>query len=720
MPYETYNPYGNRRFVPYQNEGQSLLNFSTFQPTFIGQPIQEMGAAYKAYRDTADMILDTGDALGQTLSQMNVDPKDRPMLAQKKLELDSMLKDVAATGDFAPARVKMRNVLNTVKQDQFYPAAENKYAMKLKAIEEANKKAGDLKVGPERLGIYLNKVENSFNPTVPDPVTGMYNKEFIAPPLPDDFDYHTFLSQFMSNETKKLTDLGLSPIYVDIKTDPNDPNSPTVKRLFGYGKGTKAEITVDELKRKAVDALSYNEKAMPTTTDLADYYKTTKEDFLKTIVRPYAETFSVDDKVMDYIKATEYDNTTPNYSNNVGPYPPQITTVPGIVTKQNPMNFSVMQAYNQPTPTASYYTNPGDETRTSAPKYNVAALPENERKIAYRMLENLYGVTQQEIGKNYNTKRIQDVLESVYNSLTSLSTGEQIINNKAIQYVPNSNYRYVAGENLDPKMDDETYLTKKIFGINPGQKGVQPTPSTSLKNVPMYNLSTNEEITYDDLNDMVSYTDAAGQKIYPALRVTHELTPENLLPFVTGNYAYNRGVIVQVGDETLVIGTDPSEIKPEDILLNKISSATLAPGQLVNIPEFYNSKLITMKAGTDATGSPIYTYTTNIDKSDIASMDNDVSSQILNAARTRIAYDQLKSTNPNWTYNQLVSNARSLANSNTSNPISSQEQKLIDEYYTNNPIYNDIKSSGNISAFSSADLLNKMKTINPEIYFFSK
>ena len=108
----------------YPSAGQSLLNFSQFQPTFIGKPVNEMGQAMQAFRTQADAILDTRDALGQTLAQAQVHPNDRGMIVERKRWLDEGIKDVVNSGDFGPATIQMRNLLNRFKQDPGLPAAE--------------------------------------------------------------------------------------------------------------------------------------------------------------------------------------------------------------------------------------------------------------------------------------------------------------------------------------------------------------------------------------------------------------------------------------------------------------------------------------------------------------------------------------------------------------------------------------------------------------------
>ena len=111
MPYENYDPYMDRR-RSYRNDGESLINFSQFQPTFVGRHVAEIGGAYKSYREQSDFINNTEDILAQTLSQANVDPKDRAGIAERVNMLNAGVKDISEAGDFGPARIKLRNLYN--------------------------------------------------------------------------------------------------------------------------------------------------------------------------------------------------------------------------------------------------------------------------------------------------------------------------------------------------------------------------------------------------------------------------------------------------------------------------------------------------------------------------------------------------------------------------------------------------------------------------------
>ena len=721
--------YGRAR-APYYNPGQSLINFSQFQPTFVGQPIAEMGQAYKSYRDTADIIMNSEDALAETLAQANVDPIDRPGLVERKQWLDEGIKKIAASGDFGPAKIQMRNLLNRFRQDQFIPAAENRYKQKLEAIKTVNTMAANQELSPQRLELKLNDINKTFTATTPDQY-GKYTTEYIPPVAEKEFDFHTFLTQFMENKKKTLEGLGYTPVYGMVPSNPNDINSPKVERLLAFRHGVHGEIPVAALEQEASDALRVNGKAKPTIRDLSRYYTDksitdqnptlakTEDQIITDMVIPYAELFGVNEVVPDYDRIFDYSN-----NNAPSTYQPptntNIATMPGLVTNETPYDFGKMQAYPGPILSQSYYTDPNGITRTSAPKYNLNALPDKEKAVAMRMVTGLYGIDAKKIATDWNTKEIQDMLDVVFANLGNLSSGSKIVNNKAIQYDPGSKHLYERGVNSDSKIDDETYQTRLLFGLNPGDITKDATPSAALQGRKFYNLSTNQEMTYKEVEDLLKITNMTKGVGNPAVRITHELTPENYIPFVTGNYGFNRATIAQIGTQSIAISQDPTDINEEDILLNKISSAALAPKQLIPMPEFYNSNLVTMEAGTGATGNPIFTYTNSMTPTGQAAMDKDISDNILQDARVRIEFDKIRAANPSWRYGDIISEARAIVRANNSTSITPKEQQLIDDYYTNNPSYTAIKSSGNLNAFSSGDMLNNMKLIQPEIYFFTK
>lgn len=635
MPYETYNPYGNRRVVPYMNEGQSLLNFSTFQPTFIGQPIQEMGAAYKAYRDTADMILDTGDALGQTLSQMNVDPKDRPMLAQKKLELDSMLKDVATTGDFAPARVKMRNVLNTVKQDQFYPAAENRYAMKLKAIEEVNKKAGNLDIGPQLRDIYLKDIESSFSPTDPD-VNGIYTKEFIPRQLSNEFDFHKFLREFASDNRLSWKSLGYNPIEREIKINPDDPNSPTVKRLVAWQHGITGEIKADDLETMASAALRSNDIAKGSIIDLTRYANEiegrgiTEDTMIKQIVRPYAENFAYSDIRPAYDAAKDYDLNNPNLYQTQ-----QQFGISGGVSVPSPISgglgsFATTNfPYGGASGSSGYGSISGGIGQTSAPaqfKYNIPSIIGDPKmhSIANTILSqspfqtDLEKLSKFDPSKDGDWRYVNTALDYLDTEMKRIATiGSQIVNDMypitdpyltATKNQEMFGLNYKIDSNGNVSFDEPTLEFKDGYQVN----------SLDLKNATIIKDSTKEKLSYEDFikeikEDNFGSSSATTTANIP-LRLRGVYNPDNTLAYVNDDASLLKAGVYNIGGENYIIGTNTIPFNDNDLMQRDIGKTRYLPGYYTDFSSdagqiwFPDTKIKANNYATNTDGRPLFNY----------------------------------------------------------------------------------------------------------------
>jgi len=623
MPRRRYNDgyddgYGYNNYYQEPPQG-GLLNFSPFTPTFIGKPVNEMAGAMQAFRQTGDAILDTEDALGQVLAQSQVDPKDIGILVNQKNMLDQGIKDIAASGDFGPARIKMRSLLTKFNQDGSRPAAEARYQTKLQAITDANKLASELKISPQTLSVKLQRIEDTFTPTTKNPITGNYDRNYIPPPLEEDFDFHTFLSQFMSNKQKSLVEQGYTPYYGDIPIDETDPNSSTTRRLIAFRKGAEASISVTELEDEAIRALEVNGKVKPTSRDLSQYYGTSEHDVLKKIVRPYAELFGVSQVTADYDKIFEYDKTNPQLDYNramisrgaqiKNPLTGGIDQYAAAYTTQGAPNMNTYVGGLSPAPQIN-------QPNVGGFGYNIPSIINDpiRGKMVDRILRKDFNTSLADLSKKDPTnvadkQYVDNTLNKVNDVLKSFAK-----NNIVNDPVPLTTPAESAYSNWEMFSQEKPTLTYHKDG--------EVTGSIDLENATIVDDATKKKLTWEEFKKQSN----------PGVDATVELIPrgqfqaDNSLAAIMNDQSLLKARMYNINGKNYIIGTTSIPIYESDKMESELGKLRYTAGYEDDFPFIPDTKAQANYTGITSDGRPQYNYTI---KTGITGL-NDTKAKILN------------------------------------------------------------------------------------------
>jgi len=685
MPYENYDPYMDRR-RSYRNDGESLINFSQFQPTFVGRPVAEIGGAYKSYREQSDFINNTEDILAQTLSQANVDPKDRAGIAERVNMLNAGVKDISEAGDFGPARIKLRNLYNKFSNDQFIPAATARYQNKIKALEEARKGVESGYYSPDRYALQSQKIENAFTPTTAD-INGMYDKEYIAPIGAKEFDFDKFLNTWMANKKAQLTTDGL---YQTV-----DPDTGLTK---WYSYKDNRYISEQDLIDEAVASLQTNNEAKPVVQDYVDIQNskgvpTTEKDFLTGIATPYAQNFAEDSFTQRWMMGN-YDDWQVwkkkyDYENQVN-FPPANYNLATGVTQPNPL-ITALDPYNTTSPTGGSMTDqtinaladtwkmvaktftsdlphimkdafiPGAATpKDPLPQYDPTGLTydivklyngSSNRDKVDLVLKNRFSTTLKSLVDEYiaRTKSKDEVNKIMTGVDGVLKSFTNVISNDYIQ-TPTTN-------------KEKEALNQYILGMQEDYPTIEIDANGNINKIPdlvgvsIYDTKANKFVTLDEFKqDLVSKSNGKERKVTMNLKGTYGA--DNSIVTTTGDYGMFNAGVYDIGDKEYAIG---SKRPPSygDILINSIAQMRTTPGMTDDLPVFptldSNGEVVdpgarvTVNLGPkDFQGRDTYTYTLSLTPSGNKLIQNDITTKHGQQAATIMAasgYGDLLNTN---------------------------------------------------------------------------
>lgn len=234
-----YNDRGYNRGYGRPRSTNSLLDFNTYNPEYIGRPIEAIESMAAHQSSNTQQLMDSTSALDIAMSNININPLDEGGQNIKNQQLQAFREGVSAItqGDYQMAGAGINKIKSDfVKNKGLQTAVENQasYTANREALTEAydKDKLSDAQYRDAMTQPAANTQVDEF---------GIYNK-FTPNQYVTKYDYNADISKYTNAFNKRVDDIGMTDII----------GADGTKR--GYKQGFVSRVDTEQL-AKGIDSL---------------------------------------------------------------------------------------------------------------------------------------------------------------------------------------------------------------------------------------------------------------------------------------------------------------------------------------------------------------------------------------------------------------------------------------------------------------------------------
>jgi hypothetical protein len=539
-----------------------MLNFNSYKPTYVPQPIDQIGKMLETLDNNNQRISQGYDQLATTLSSLNVKPEDMGIVQNTQASLASGMDELIQSGNYDTIQGGLRRL--TQKELLGNPLL--KAAVTRSTEYDANRDmvAKMFQTGKITAKQYNHFYNQQYQPTVPDQngVVDPNYKGFRMPTAPVDLD--ALMKGIAATvgvdggnskpEYEYFTKGELASLYGDeAVTNANEP-SDFVKYSSVNSYQTKSR---DKIKRALLAGLTTNDEARAYINEMAMIDGRDENELINELITPYLEASStiartdIDDSGIKFKQdlaladirgrqALERASLVNRASQKmesgewIG-----METIPVVmegIAKQYDPNKA---GYNANTPGGFF-------SRVNSPKDLTfdAKDPDNNYKdlIVNERAQTMYN------GREFNQLNKTE-RNNVYNALNEEHSKAA---EKALLGISQV---YIAGSEEKGKM------RKVLFGSDMNEldssKGQIINGSIALSG--MYSIADGRMISKNEVNDYIK--DEFGDKI-PVDYIGEVSDNNSMLAVALGDYGYKNAHIVNINGKPFAVPNNVSNIAP--------------------------------------------------------------------------------------------------------------------------------------------------------------
>ena len=541
---------------------RSPLTFNTYQPDFIGKPVNQIGKTMLSMSNANHAIVDNANKLDIALSNLNVAPIDQDILIKQKNDFNGAINDIANSGNVETAQARLNKLYKDYATNQALKQSISRYA-------SYNQQRAD----------YMKK-RDKFNPSD-------YNWIMSRPFTKTQADEHGFYQPYTLptlmeeyNPTKNLEHIADKAPFVNIQHGMQKikDNNGTI---IGYKQVITKQKDINALHASLYNSILADDKAVAYARQRAmidneygnrmvdkdgNARPITEDDIINRWITPMLQqygTMSDESKSTYDLKAIQAGQTPPNIphgektttsgmiantdilhglSNMINPT--GATTDGAIAAVHAANTFGYADAYSQ---YGSNLSNPNMDTQTKLTQLQEHRdkLPAYEQHIINSAIDNVSKVKfNKQFDKLSDNEKLQVYTEA--SKLLDKHSGE--VHN-------------IAYTKFDVKQDANQIKNYTNLFTNNSNGTIKLSNGTSTVS---NNWEGNKIWDYTDgklmkTGEMRKYLNSVSKGT--RVMVEGKTTPSNILNSITRDYGFSNGIVVSIGGKQFIVADNVANQK---------------------------------------------------------------------------------------------------------------------------------------------------------------
>lgn len=531
-----------------------LLDFQSYEPTYIGKPVEAISNMLKVMDSNNQRISDSYRSLNTTLSQLDINDADSPIIADRKNIIDQRLNKAIESDDYSNIASTVKSIHDNVVNDPQLIAAvsRNKQYNDYRNLIANRYYKGD--IDKDQYDYYYNR---PFDPTLPDN-NGVFNREYKLPNPAKALDIPSFAGKVLSTimedgggrEVNDYVTAGELASITGQDIGDIDPSSPSsFKKYSSYV--TSRGVSRDKRRNILKSAFTTNPEARAYIDDITRIRQERGENITQSEI--------IDQIIDPYVKGSGYVTTEQE--------------------RDNDMRFLYQQSMinKRAEDNRTYRNNKGEEESVYAndnadviATLNIGQGVENISDD----LETTFSLNT--VSNNYNNFRFDPQLpnyskEVFINNVAKSNYGKsfnELNQRERKDLILGLESKKGYDDNAKPvlvkpyKQEPSELESKRLFG-GTSIKFKDGENATGIVNQRgLYDIQTGEEIAPNKVNE---YLAEKYKNKDVKIRAIGDLSGDNPIVDKTGNFQYYNGTVVNInGDMYAVPGSYYNPTKTYD------------------------------------------------------------------------------------------------------------------------------------------------------------